>query len=151
MFFCALTFSFFIHMHVFQLCYFRLEMPLKRRCQNMGSILFTLPVFPKIRTHSHLYIAFKWVMILHNVSNLDTALAGGLGQMSLVKWLPDVSTQSRVFISEDPTDEDPSAVSRFWSMNTPSHTEIFKVILHNGVANCFIFIIHRSQVEGSFF
>ena len=33
------------------------------------------------------------------LQNLETALAGGLGQMSLVKWLPDVSTQSRVFIS----------------------------------------------------
>ena len=58
---CTLTFSFFMHMHVFHLCYFRLEMPLKRRCQNMGSILFTLPVFPQIRTRSHLYRAFKWV------------------------------------------------------------------------------------------
>ena len=35
------------------------------------------------------------------LQNLETALAGGLGQMSLVKWLPDVSTQSRVFISGD--------------------------------------------------
>ena len=33
------------------------------------------------------------------LQNVETALAGGLGQMSLVKWLPDVSTQSRVFIS----------------------------------------------------
>ena len=33
------------------------------------------------------------------LQNLETALAGGLGQMSLVKWLPDVLTQSRVFIS----------------------------------------------------
>ena len=46
------------------------------------------------------------------LQNLETALAGGLGQMilshigtgglgqmSLVKWLPDVSAQSRVFIS----------------------------------------------------
>ena len=33
------------------------------------------------------------------LQNLETALAGGLGQMSLVNWLPDVSTQSRVFIS----------------------------------------------------
>ena len=33
------------------------------------------------------------------LQNLETALAGGLGQMSLVKWLPDVSTQTRVFIS----------------------------------------------------
>ena len=35
------------------------------------------------------------------LQNLETALAGGLGQMSLVKWLPDVSTQSRVFISDN--------------------------------------------------
>ena len=35
-------------------------------------------------------------IMLHN---LETALAGGLGQMSLVNWLPTVSTQSRVFIS----------------------------------------------------
>ena len=33
------------------------------------------------------------------LQNLETALAGGLGQMSLVKWLPDFSTQSRFFIS----------------------------------------------------
>ena len=33
------------------------------------------------------------------LQNLETALAGGLGQMSLVNWLPNVSTQSRVFIS----------------------------------------------------
>ena len=62
------SFSFFMPLHVFQLCYCRLETPLKRRCQNMGSILFTLPVFPQIRTHSHLYRAFKWVTVmrLHN-------------------------------------------------------------------------------------
>ena len=30
--------------------------------------------------------------------NLETALAGGLGQMSLVR-LPNISTQSKVFIS----------------------------------------------------
>ena len=35
------------------------------------------------------------------LQNLETALAGGLEQMSLVKWLPDVSTQSRVFISDN--------------------------------------------------
>ena len=33
------------------------------------------------------------------LQNLETALAGGLGQMSIVKWFPDVSTQSRIFIS----------------------------------------------------
>ena len=33
------------------------------------------------------------------LQNLETALAGGFGQMSLVNWLPNVSTQSRVFVS----------------------------------------------------
>ena len=33
------------------------------------------------------------------LQNLETVLAGGLGQMSLVNWLPNVLTQSRVFIN----------------------------------------------------
>ena len=33
------------------------------------------------------------------LQNVETALAGELGQMSLVNWLPNVLTQSRVFIS----------------------------------------------------
>ena len=38
------------------------------------------------------------------LQNLETALAGGLGQMSLVKGLPDVST----------TDEDPRLGQNVW-------------------------------------
>ena len=34
-----------------------------------------------------------------HASESGNCTSWGLGQMSLVKWLPDISTQSRVFIS----------------------------------------------------
>ena len=45
------------------------------------------------------YVAARIYVTIFVLQNLETALAGGLGQISPVKYLPDVSTQSRVFSS----------------------------------------------------
>ena len=71
---------------------------------SIGAVCSTLHVFQcsnelQVTQESIYYYSMQVVKLM--LQNLETALAGGLGQMSRVKWLPNVSTRSRVpvFIS----------------------------------------------------
>ena len=65
----------------------------------------------------------KLPMTFALLQKLETALySWGIGTDVTCQWLPLVIIDK--WICPNPP---ASAVSRFWSMNTPSHTEIFKV------------------------
>ena len=68
-------------------------------------VVYATMFYYVIRCLTRLYVyflTFKDLCVarcIHALESGNCTSRGGLGQMSLVNWLPNVSTQSRVFIS----------------------------------------------------